>query len=104
MTREVVQQAMTVLQTQGTPVSARDVLRILVELLKCTGMYGGVVNVVSERDPEKIIKKQAEAQVQREGIPEDATERMLIDMSRNPVYRRRVEEIEAELYREYGEA
>jgi hypothetical protein len=29
MTREVVQQAMTVLQTQGTPVSARNVLRIL---------------------------------------------------------------------------
>jgi hypothetical protein len=74
------------------------------ELLKCTSMYGGVVNVLSETDPEKIIKAQAEAQVQREGIPEDATETMLINLSKNPVYLRRLEEIEAELWAMYGEA
>ena len=70
-----------------------------IALLKITGMYGGVVNVLSETDPEKIIKAKAEAQVQREGISADATERMLIEMSQNPIYRCRVEEIEAELYR-----
>ena len=38
-----------------------------------------------------------------EGIPEDATETMLINMSKNPVYQRRLEEIEAELWAMYGE-
>ena len=74
-----------------------------IALLKITGMYGGVVNVLSETEPEKIIRKQAEAQVQREGIPEDGTDHLLIELSKNPAYRRRLEEIEAELYREYGE-
>ena len=79
-------------------------LKASIELLKCTSMYGGVVNVLSETDPEKIIKAQAEAQVQREGIPEDATEMMLINLSKNPVYLLRLEEIEAELWAMYGEA
>jgi len=74
-----------------------------IALLKITGMYGGVVNVLSETDPEKIIRKQAEAEVQREGIPEDATETMLINLSKNPVYQRRLEEIGAELRAMYGE-
>lgn len=73
------------------------------ELLKCTSMYGGVVNVLSETNPEKIIKRQAEDQVRREGIPEDATDALLINMSKNAAYTRRLEDIEAELYREYGE-
>ena len=75
-----------------------------IAVLKITGMYGGVVNVLSETDPEKIIKAKAEAQVQREGISADATERMLINLSKNPVYQRRLEDIEAELRAEYGEA
>jgi hypothetical protein len=74
-----------------------------IALLKITGMYGGVVNVLSEMDPEKIIKRQAEGQVRREGIPEDATDALLIKMSKNAAYTRRLEDIEAELYREYGE-
>jgi hypothetical protein len=78
-------------------------LKASIELLKVTGMYGGVVNVLSETDPEKIIRKQAEAQVQREGIPEDATEMMLINMRQNPVYQRRLVEIEDELRAMYGE-
>ena len=73
------------------------------ELLKCTGMYGGVVNVLSETDPEKIIKAQAEAQVQREGIPEDATDAMLINLTKNDAYLRRLAEVTADLRAEFGE-
>jgi DNA-binding CsgD family transcriptional regulator len=71
--------------------------------LKITGMYGGVVNVVNEMDPEKIIKQQAKAQVQREGIPEGAMHESLIRLSQNPRYDARLTEIEAELMAEYGE-
>lgn len=78
-------------------------VKVSIELLRITGMYGGVVNVLSETDPEKIIKKQAEAQVKAEGILEDSTETMLIAMTKNPVYLRRLAEIEAELRREFGE-
>ena len=46
-------------------------------------------------------KRQSE--IEAEGIPEDATETMLINMSKNPVYQRRLEEIEAELWAMYGE-
>ena len=74
-----------------------------IALLKITGMYGGVVNMLSEMNPEKIITAQAEAQVQREGIPEDATETMLINLSKNPVYLRRLAEVTAELRAEFGE-
>jgi hypothetical protein len=78
-------------------------VRVSIELLKVTGMYGGVVNVLSETDPEKIIKAQAEAQVQREGIPEDATDAMLINMTKNDAYLRRLAEVTAELRAEFGE-
>ena len=72
-------------------------------VLKITGLYGGVINVLSETDPEKIIKKQAEAQVHREGIPLDATHEALIRLTENARYHERLQEIEAELMREYGE-
>ena len=81
----------------------RGDVRVSIELLKVTGMYGGVVNVLSETDPEKIIRKQAEAQVHREGIPLDATHEALIRLTENARYHERLQEIEAELMREYGE-
>ena len=78
-------------------------LKASIELLKVTGMYGGVVNVLGDTDPEKIIRKQAEAQVHREGIPLDATREALIRLTENARYHERLQEIEAELMREYGE-
>ena len=66
-------------------------------------MYGGVVNVLSETDPEKLIKQQAAKRVEAEGIPEDATETMLINLSKNPVYLRRLVEVTADLRAEFGE-
>jgi hypothetical protein len=74
-----------------------------VELLKITGLYRGVVNGIGEQDPEKIIKSQAEAQVRREGIPQDELE-TLGRLHDNPRYHRRVAEVEAELRAAYGDA
>jgi hypothetical protein len=74
-----------------------------VELLKITGLSRGVVNAVGEMDAEQLIKQQAEARVRREGIPEDANRELLVDLHTNPAYRRRLQEIEAELRAEYGE-
>jgi hypothetical protein len=73
-----------------------------VELLKITGLYRGVVNGIGEQDPEKIIKQQAEAQVRREGIPQDELE-TLGRLNDNPLYHRRLAEVEAELRAEYGD-
>ena len=52
---------------------------------------------------ENIIRTMAEAQVQREGIPRDATHEALIRLTENTRYHERLQEIEAELMREYGE-
>jgi hypothetical protein len=73
-----------------------------VDLLKITGLYRGVVNGIGEQDPEKIITSQAEAQVRREGIPQDELE-TLGHLHDNPRYHRRLAEIEAELRAAYGD-
>jgi hypothetical protein len=73
-----------------------------VELLKITGLYRGVVNGIGEQDPEKILKSQAEAQVRREGIPQNELE-ALGRLHDNPLYHRRLAEVEAELRAEYGD-
>jgi hypothetical protein len=73
------------------------------EVLKIVGMYRGLNNTPGETDPEQIIKQQAEAQIRREGIAEDANRELLVNLSTNPAYRRRLHEIEAELRAEYGE-
>lgn len=73
-----------------------------VELLKITGLYRGVVNVIGEQDPEQILKAQAEAQVRREGIPQDELE-TLGRLTDNPLYYRRLAEVEAALRAEYGD-
>jgi Homeodomain-like domain len=73
------------------------------ELLKCTSMYGGVVNVLGEQNPQTILTQQAQAQAEQEGFIKD-TMRGLIDLSDNPAYINRVEEIETELWVAYGAA
>jgi hypothetical protein len=42
--------------------------------------------------------------VRREGISEDPTRDMLLVMTKNPAYQRRLTEVTEELYHEYGEA
>ena len=74
-----------------------------IAVLKITGMYGGVVNVLSEQDPKRIIRAQAERRVQEEGIPRDGTHEALIRLSENRRYHERLEEIEDALMAEFGE-
>jgi hypothetical protein len=73
------------------------------ELLKVTGLYGSPeINSVSDWRLDKRITQAAEVQAEREGLVKD-TMRALIDVSDNPTYRRRVDEIEDEMRAMYCE-
>jgi hypothetical protein len=74
-----------------------------IEVIKLCGLYRTGLPAVGETDSERIITHLAEAQVQREGIAADATHAMLVDMTKNQAYTRRLQEITEELYDEYGE-
>jgi hypothetical protein len=53
----------------GLTVESGD-FKASIELLKAMGMYGnGMMNAIFEQDPEKLIRRQAEPQVAREGTP-----------------------------------
>ena len=79
-------------------------LKASFELLRAVGIYGDPnINHIRDWRLESLIRQEAERRVKAEGIPEDATERMLINMSQNPAYLRRLEEITSELMREFGE-
>jgi hypothetical protein len=74
------------------------------ELLKAAGIYGAeTINSISDYRLDRMITATAEAQAEREGLVKD-TMRALIEMSDNPAYRQRVEEIQAELWAEYSES
>ena len=93
--------AMKAVENLDEKVEAGDI-RCSLEVLKAMGLYG-FVSHIGETDPEKIMKAQAEAQVQREGIPEDATDAMLINLTKNDAYLRRLAEVTADLRAEFGE-
>ena len=87
----------------ATAIEKGDV-RASFELLKAVGIYGDAeINQVSDWRLSSLVKHAAEAQVKAEGIPEDGTENILIELSKNPEWRRRVEAIEADLWEQYGE-
>jgi hypothetical protein len=93
--------AMKAVENLAEKVEAGDI-RCSLEVLKAMGLYG-CVSHIGQTDPEKILKAQAEAQMQREGIPEDATDAMLINMTKNDAYLRRLAEVTADLRAEFGE-
>jgi hypothetical protein len=93
--------ALKAVENLADKVGAGDI-RCSLEVLKAMGLYG-CVSHIGQTDPEKIIRKQAEAQVQREGIPEDATDAMLINLTKNDAYLRRLAEVTADLRAEFGE-
>ena len=86
----------------GQAVESGD-LKVSIELLKAVGMYGdGTMNAIGEQDPDKMIRQQAEAQVDREGVPRNA----LLAMTENldtAAYRTRLTEVQAELRSIYVE-
>jgi hypothetical protein len=74
------------------------------ELLKAVGIYGDAeINHVRDWRMESLIRQEAERQVTAEGIPMDATHETLIRLTQNTRYHERLQEIEAELMREYAE-
>ena len=76
-------------------------LKASIEVLKAVGMHGeGTMNAIHEQDPEKLIRQQAESQVDREGVPSNT----LLAMTENldtAAWRTRLAEVEAEIRRAY---
>ena len=79
-------------------------LKTSIELLKAVGTYGdGTMNAIHEQDPEKLIRQQAEAQVDREGVPRNTLLAMVENLD-TAAYRTRLAEVEAEFRRAYLDA
>jgi hypothetical protein len=77
-------------------------LKASIEILKAVGMYGdGTMNAIHKQDPDVIVRQQVEAELKRKGISENTYVDQLIDLSRNPAYRQRLAEVEAEIRRAY---
>jgi hypothetical protein len=86
----------------GHAVESGD-LKASIELLKAVGMYGdGTMNAIHEQDPEILIRQQAEAQVDREGVPKNTLLAMAESLD-TAAYRTRLAEVEAEIRRAYLE-
>ncbi len=78
-------------------------VKVSLEILKAVGMYGnGTMNAIHEQDPEKLIRQQAEAQVDREGVPKNTLLAMAEHLD-TAAYRTRLAEVEAEIRRAYLE-
>jgi hypothetical protein len=76
-------------------------LKASIEVLTAAGMYGeGMVNAIHEQNPEKLIRQQAEAQVDREGVPRNTLLAMTERLD-TAAWRHRLAEVEAEIRRAY---
>jgi len=76
-------------------------VKVSLEILKAVGMYGnGTMNAIHEQDPEKVIRQQAEAHVDREGVPRNTLLAMAESLDMD-AYRTRLAEVEAEIRRRY---
>ena len=76
-------------------------LKASIEVLKAVGMYGdGTMNAIHEQDPEKLIRRQAEVQVDHEGVPRNTLLAMTEHLD-TAAWRHRLEEVEAEIRRTY---
>ncbi len=86
----------------GQAVESGD-LKASIEVLKAVGMYGdGTMYAIGDQDPEKLIRRQAEAQVDREGVPKNTLLAMAEHLD-TAAYRTRLAEVEAEIRRAYLE-
>jgi hypothetical protein len=67
-------------------------------------MYGeGMMNAIHGQDPERLILEEAARRGRAQGISEDPTHDMLIGMTTNPTYQRRLAEGMEELHQAYSE-
>jgi hypothetical protein len=78
-------------------------LKASIALLKAVNLYGhGAMNHINEIDPERLIRRQAEARVEREGVPRNTLLAMTEHLD-SAAWRQRLDEVEAELRRTYVE-
>jgi hypothetical protein len=93
--------ASTAVETLAAAVEQRD-LKACIELLKCIGMYGGVVNVIGEQDPHKRLAREVDRQLSATGMPprDQGIDDLLIKLE-NPAYAAMRAAIQGELEREY---
>jgi hypothetical protein len=79
-------------------------LKASMALLKAVDLYGrGALNDIQALDPETLIRQQAEAQVDKEGVARNSLAAMVENMN-NAAWHHRLAEVEAELRRTYAEA
>jgi hypothetical protein len=79
-------------------------LKASIALLKAVDLYGDAsMSHIKALDPETLIRQQAEAQVDKEGVARDSLTAMVENMN-NEAWRHRLEEVEAELRSTYVEA
>jgi hypothetical protein len=62
------------------------------------------MNAIHGQDPERLIHEEATRRVRAGAISEEPTHDMLIGMTTNPAYQRRLADVMEELYQESGEA
>jgi hypothetical protein len=78
-------------------------LKASLALLKAVDLYGdGAMNHINALDPETLIRQQAEAQVDKEGVARNSLTAMVENMN-NEAWRRRLSEVEAEIRQRYAE-
>jgi hypothetical protein len=73
--------------------------------LKAVNLYGDAeINHITDWRMPSLVKQAAEAQAKAEGLSEEPMpmEDFLIEVNKNPDWRHRVEEIEADLWDQYG--
>jgi hypothetical protein len=93
--------ASTAVDTLAGAVQAGD-LKASIELLKCIGMYGGLVNAIGEQDPHKRLAHEVDRQLSATGMsPHDQDIHELLTKLENPAYAAMRAAIQAELEREY---
>jgi hypothetical protein len=79
-------------------------LKASIALLKAVDLYGhAAMNHITALDPETLLRRQAEAQVDKEGVARNSLTAMVENMN-NAAWRHRLEEVEAELRSTYVEA
>ena len=82
----------------------RGDLKASIGLLRACAVWGNAtMNAIHGQDPERLIHEEAARRVRAEGISENPTHDMLIGMTTNPTYQRRLAEVTEELYQAYGE-
>jgi hypothetical protein len=78
-------------------------VKAAIELLKAVKLYGEVGAPTGATEPDVIVRQQAVAQLEREGVPKNALAAMVENLD-TAAYRARLAEVEAEILTPYLDA